>query len=238
MSYQQPPDRSADTVGPPPGWYRDPGGLQAVRWWDGAQWTPHTQPLPGIREQAQPPYQDATAPAASGYAAYRQESAGQQGYGQQPHQPSFTPHTEPYEQRPYQPQGQPQNQPQPDSQEPSTSPRQRRHSSQQAPRKRRRVFLWVFLGIQALFIIWIIVGVATTHTGPTQAQLAQGCYNGNWYPLFKSQADCVQHYGGALQDAGNIGKGIGVALVIALWVAVDVILGIGYGIYRLARRSA
>jgi hypothetical protein len=100
------------------------------------------------------------------------------------------------------------------------------------------VFLWVFLGIQALFIIWIIVGVATTHTGPTQAQLAQGCYNGNWYPLFKSQADCVQHYGGALQDAGNIGKGIGVALVIALWVAVDVILGIGYGIYRLARRSA
>jgi hypothetical protein len=100
------------------------------------------------------------------------------------------------------------------------------------------VFLWVFLGIQALFLIWISVGVATVHTGPTQAQLAQGCYNGNWYPLFKSQADCVMHYGGALNDAGTAGKAIGVGLIIAFWVAVDLILGICYGIYKLARRSA
>jgi hypothetical protein len=82
------------------------------------------------------------------------------------------------------------------------------------------------------------VGVASTHTGPTQAQLAQGCYNGNWYPLFKSQADCVQHYGGALADAKDAGTAIGAGLVIALWVAADLILGISHGIYRLARRSA
>jgi hypothetical protein len=125
-------------------------------------------------------------------------------------QPQYSPPS--YGGDPY-PQGEP-----PPGQQPSPSQGHRRHSGQQAPRKRRRAFLWVFLAIQALFIIWIIVGVATVHTGPTQAQLAQGCYNGNWYPLFKSQADCVQHYGGALNDAATAGKAIGVGLVIAFWV--------------------
>ena len=106
------------------------------------------------------------------------------------------------------------------------------------PRKRRRVFLWVFLAIQVLFVIWLVTGLATTHTGPTAAQLAQGCYNRNWYPLFKSQADCVTHYGGALTDAGNAGKAIGAGIIVALWVAVDVILGVSYGVYRLAARRA
>jgi len=32
--------------GPPPGWYDDPGGAPALRWWDGRQWTGHSQPLP------------------------------------------------------------------------------------------------------------------------------------------------------------------------------------------------
>lgn len=106
-----------------------------------------------------------------------------------------------------------------------------------ALRKRRRVFLWVFLAIQAIFIIWLVVGLATVHTGPTQAQLASACYNHHWWPLFKSQADCVTHYGGALTDAGNVGKGIGAALVVLVWVVVDIILGITYGVYRLASRD-
>jgi hypothetical protein len=29
-----------------PGWYNDPWGLAAVRWWDGYQWTPHTSTTP------------------------------------------------------------------------------------------------------------------------------------------------------------------------------------------------
>lgn len=145
-------------------------------------------------------------------------------YDHGPRRPYFAPH---------QPQPAPQYPPYGQESYPAPWP-------QQAPpprrRRKRRVFPWVFLAIQALFIIWLVTGLATTHAGPTQAQLAQGCYDHNWWPLFKSQADCVQHYGGALTDAGNAGKAIGAGIIVALWVAVDVILGIGYGIWRLARR--
>jgi hypothetical protein len=106
------------------------------------------------------------------------------------------------------------------------------------PRKRRRVFMWTFLAIQALFLAWVIVGMATVHTGPSHADLASACYYHNWWPLFKSQADCVTHYGKALNDAGTIGKGIGLALVLGLWVVVDVILGIGRLVVLTARRRS
>jgi hypothetical protein len=33
------------------------------------------------------------------------------------------------------------------------------------------------------------------------------------------------------------GKGVAIALIVALWVALDVILGISYGVYRLATRN-
>lgn len=71
MSYQQPPDDQASTsAGPPPGWYPDTGGLRARRWWDGAQWTQHTQPLP----QPQPAYPDAAAGRPEAYGAFGQET--------------------------------------------------------------------------------------------------------------------------------------------------------------------
>ena len=103
-------------------------------------------------------------------------------------------------------------------------------------RKRRRVFLWVFLAIQALFLIWVIAGLFTK-TGPSTSQIASACYHHNWFPLFKSQADCVTHFGGALNTAGEAGKGIGIALIIVFWMVVDVILGVSYGVYRLATRD-
>jgi len=111
------------------------------------------------------------------------------------------------------------------------------HHGAPPKRRKRRIFLWVFLAIQALFILWIVVGIATVHTGPTHAQLVSGCYNHNWFPLFKSQADCVKHYGGALNDAGTAGKAIGVGLIVAFWFVVDVILGVSYGVYKLATRN-
>jgi hypothetical protein len=104
------------------------------------------------------------------------------------------------------------------------------------PRRKRRVFMWVFLALQAIFLTWLIVGLVTIQTGPSHADLVSGCYHHAWYPLFKSQQDCVTYYGGTLNQAGQVGKTIGAGLVIGLWVAVDVILGTGYGIYRLSTR--
>ncbi|MEU3896409.1 hypothetical protein [Streptomyces sp. NPDC045251] len=40
------------------------------------------------------------------------------------------------------------------------------------------------------------------------------------------------------EDASDAGTAIGVGLVIALWAAVDVILGLTYIVFRLARRRA
>ena len=48
MSYQPPAgDKDDAAARQPPGWYLDPTGQQALRWWDGAQWGQQTQPLPG-----------------------------------------------------------------------------------------------------------------------------------------------------------------------------------------------
>jgi hypothetical protein len=105
------------------------------------------------------------------------------------------------------------------------------------PRKKRRIFLWVFLAIQAIFVLWLIVGLASKGSGPSVAsQTASVCANGGWQGLFKSHADCMTHYAVALHDAGNAGKGLGAAIIILFWMVMDVILGISYGVYKLAHR--
>ncbi|MFD5007191.1 hypothetical protein ACFWMV_30355 [Streptomyces mutabilis] len=40
------------------------------------------------------------------------------------------------------------------------------------------------------------------------------------------------------EDAGDVGTTLGVGLIIALWAAVDIILGFTYVVFRLARRRA
>ncbi|MER6961510.1 hypothetical protein [Streptomyces sp. NPDC000618] len=86
------------------------------------------------------------------------------------------------------------------------------------PKKRRRIFLWLFLAIQILFLIWVITGAASGSGTP------EGCQGltGNDLKL--------------CEDAGDVGTTIGVGLIIGLWAAVDVILGFTYVVYRLATR--
>lgn len=78
------------------------------------------------------------------------------------------------------------------------------------PRKRRRVFRWIFLAVQVLFLIWIITGATSASHASCDPNLSQQ----------------------ACTAAKQVGGGIGVFLIIFLWVAVDVILGIGYLIFR------
>jgi hypothetical protein len=73
------------------------------------------------------------------------------------------------------------------------------------PRKKRRVFMWFILGVNVLFLWWILEGAG-------------------------SNADnCAGEVGQALEDcqaATNIGTGIGIIFIIFLWAMVDVILGV------------
>ncbi len=41
-----------DGSAPVPGWYEDPKGPGQLRYWDGAQWSEHTQPMPGAVQSA------------------------------------------------------------------------------------------------------------------------------------------------------------------------------------------
>lgn len=94
------------------------------------------------------------------------------------------------------------------------------HEPRPAPKKRRRVFLWIFLAVQVLFLVWVITGAASGSGTPE---------------------DCRGLTGDDLrlcEDAGDAGTVIGVGLVIGLWAAVDVILGFTYVVYRLASRRA
>jgi len=159
-------------------------------------------------------------------------------------------------------------------QQPQYAPAQGYHPQQQyapgyypqaqPPKKKRRVFLWVFLAIQALMLVWIIAGAASNsksmNQGVTAAdtqQAQQMCGQGGWRYLspsdtlsgantnkssanYTSESACVTDQAkdnAALSRAGTTaGTAIGVGLLIGLWVAIDIILGLGYLIYKVARR--
>lgn len=83
-------------------------------------------------------------------------------------------------------------------------------------KKKRRIFLWFFLAVQVIFIIWIIAGASTGAGTPD---------------------DCSGLDKETCNAASDIGTGIGVALVVVLWLVVDFLLAVIYGIYRLAKRN-
>ena len=82
-------------------------------------------------------------------------------------------------------------------------------------RKPRRIFRWVFLAVQVIFVIWIIAGLVGTHHG----------------------TDCGTLDANTCEAATDVGASIAVYLIVMFWAAVDVILGLGYVVFRLSRRE-
>jgi Protein of unknown function (DUF2510) len=194
VSYQQPPDHRPDApAGPPPGWYPDPGGLPALRWWDGARWGPQTQPMPGIRQEPQPPYPDASASASGGSSAFRQETAGRHrqqsgpqdgtayppdlapGPSPAPSLPAQPEQPDPYRQErpqdPYQPQRWPDRHPGVPQQQPYGPGPQPK--ADRGPRRGRNRKLWgALIGLSALIGIIVGVSVASEHNSPSARNAA------------------------------------------------------------------
>ena len=83
------------------------------------------------------------------------------------------------------------------------------------PKKKKRVFLWFFLAVQALFI-WMIIAGATSSGGVPD--------------------DCGTLSAQACNDAESVGTGIGVFLILVIWFFVNAFLGTIYAVYRLAKR--
>jgi hypothetical protein len=89
-------------------------------------------------------------------------------------------------------------------------------AGQLTPKRKGRIFRWVFLAAQLLFLIWIIAGlVSTGHPAHCQSLDQQTC-----------------------QSAYNAGRGIGVGIIIFLWVAFDIIVGGTYAIWKLISRGS
>jgi len=105
-------------------------------------------------------------------------------------------------------------------------------------KKRKRIFMWSFLAIQAIFVTWIVAGAAMAHNAPSAAEVHRGCDNGGWQALYSSHADCMTHYASLLHSAGDAGTALGVGLVIFLWVAADIILGVSRLIVLTARKHS
>ena len=86
---------------------------------------------------------------------------------------------------------------------------------QQAPpaKKKVRVFTWIIVAINLLFLVWMIFGIAGVANSSCQAGM--------------TQQNC--------DAAKAIGGGVGAILIIFLWVAADIILGI---IWLVTRKKA
>lgn len=182
MSYQQTPGNGSTPAGPPPGWYPDPNGFQALRWWDGAQWGPQTRPLPGLRQESQPPHPDPAAGASEEYGAFGQRSPGwpaEQGSTQDSglyrpgsvsgsYPASFPPAG--LQQDQYQPQGpyQPQGWPQQHSYTPGVQPPA--HGALRRPGRRKA--RGALIGLGTLIGIIVVIAAATAHNSPSAGNVA------------------------------------------------------------------
>lgn len=98
------------------------------------------------------------------------------------------------------------------------------------PYKPKKVFLWVFLATQAVFIIWLVVGLTGNAHSINPDTVAQ-CRT-QAAGMGMTQAQCLTFLG----SAAKTGTAIGAGLIVVVWVVVDFFLGLTYGIYRLVKR--
>jgi Protein of unknown function (DUF2510) len=183
-----PSDAANGPLGPPPGWYPDPGGLQVLRWWDGVRWGPPTRSLPGIKQEPRPPDPDASASASAGYGTFQHEDAGRhrQQSGTQdstayppglasgpdsapspaakPQQPPG-PYGPQEPQDPYQPQGWPQQQAYASERRPHAHRTRRRLRNRKAPR--------VLTGLAMLIAIIVAISMATSRSSSSAGNAVQ-----------------------------------------------------------------
>ena len=78
---------------------------------------------------------------------------------------------------------------------------------------RRNLFVYFFMAVQVLFLVWIITA---GHSAAND--IHHTASNGD-------------------RAAKEVGTTIGIGLVVGLWVATDVILGIGRFVVLFSRRS-
>ncbi|MEV2255514.1 hypothetical protein AB0I94_33960 [Streptomyces sp. NPDC050147] len=83
------------------------------------------------------------------------------------------------------------------------------------PRKHGRVFFWCFLALQIMFLVWIIAGITSAGGTPDSCEGLTG--------------DSLE----ACENAGTLGTTIGVGLILAFWMATDVIVSLTYLMYRM-----
>jgi len=86
-------------------------------------------------------------------------------------------------------------------------------------KKKRRIFLWIFLAVQALFVLWMAVTVVTGVMMPDTYNCAG---------LDEGYRACSTH---AVEDAAF---GVGGLLIILM--IVDFLMGVPYALYRLSKR--
>lgn len=102
-----------------------------------------------------------------------------------------------------------------------------RHRAPRTRRSKRRVFLWVFLIVQALFAVWLVTGAAST--GSIHSDAVAWCQANHGFQTIQG---CITSYG----NGEKIGSGIGLGIIFVLWAVADIILGVTWLVVRLSRR--
>ena len=83
------------------------------------------------------------------------------------------------------------------------------------PKRKKRVFLWVFLAVQVLFAIWMISALGSGSGQPT---------------------DCGSLDAETCNTASDVGTGIAVVLIIGVWFFVDCFMAVAYAVVKMSRR--